>query len=48
VYAIDVPAGAKTVTLPVSERVKILAMSVVNEGALTRPAQPLYDALERK
>ena len=48
VYAIDVPAGAKTVTLPVSERVKILAMSVVNEGALTRPAQPLYDTLDRK
>lgn len=47
VYAIDVPAGAKTVTLPVSERVKILAMSVVNESALTRPAQPLYDTLDR-
>jgi hypothetical protein len=34
--------------LPVSERVRILAMSVVNESALTRPAQPLYDTLELK
>ena len=48
VYAIDVPAGAKSVTLPISERVKILAMSVVDEGAPTRPAQPLYDTLDRK
>jgi alpha-mannosidase len=48
VYAIDVPAGAKTLTLPVSERVRIMAMSVVNEGVPTRPAQPLYDTLERK
>jgi hypothetical protein len=29
------------------ERVKILAMSVVNEGVPARPAQPLYDTLER-
>jgi hypothetical protein len=36
------------VTLPVSERVKILAMSVVNEGVPARPAQPLYDTLDRK
>jgi len=46
-YAIDVPAGAKTLTLPVSERIKILAVTAVNEGARVRPAQPLYDTLER-
>jgi alpha-mannosidase len=48
VYAIDVPAGATTVTLPVADRIKILAMSVVNQDALARPAQPLYDTLEKK
>ena len=48
VYAVDVPAGATTITLPVSERVKILAMSVTNEEVPTRPAQPLYDMLEKK
>jgi alpha-mannosidase len=47
-YAIDVPAGAKSVTLPVSERVKILAMTVADQGLLARPAQPLYDTLDRK
>jgi alpha-mannosidase len=48
VYTIDVPAGTKTVTLPINERVRILAISAVNEGAQARPAQPLYDTLERR
>jgi len=46
-YAIAVPAGAKTLTLPLSERIKILAMTAVNEEPRLRPAQPLYDTLER-
>jgi alpha-mannosidase len=46
-YAIDVPAGAKTLTLPANERIRILAITVANEGALLRPVQPLYDTLER-
>jgi alpha-mannosidase len=46
-YTIDVPAGAKTLTLPTNERIRILAITVANEGPLVRPAQPLYDTLER-
>jgi len=48
VYAIDVPAGTRSVMLPTNERVRILAMSAVHEGAKTKPAQPLYDTLERR
>lgn len=46
-HAIDAPAGARSLTLPENERIRILAVTVANEGALVRPAQPLYDTLER-
>ena len=46
-YALDVPANAKTLTLPNNENVRILAMSGSNERAWLKPAQPLYDTLER-
>ena len=46
-YAIDVPAGAKTLTLPANERIRILAITAAAEGAPLRPVQPLYDTLER-
>ncbi len=46
-YAIDIPAGAKTITLPVNERIRVMAITVSNEGAQLLPAQPLYDTLER-
>jgi alpha-mannosidase len=46
-YAIDVPAGATTLTLPNNDRIRILAITVANEGGQVRPAQPLYDTLER-
>jgi alpha-mannosidase len=46
-YAIDVPEGAKTLTLPDNERIRILAISVANEPAPVWPARPLYDKLER-
>ena len=42
-YAIDVPAGATTLTLPTNERIKILAATVSDETTFARPAQPLYD-----
>jgi len=48
VYAIDVPAGATSITLPMDERIRILAMSAVREGAQAVPAQPLFDTLERR
>ena len=44
-YSIDVPAGAKTITLPDNDRIRILAMSVANENPAVKPAQPLYDVL---
>ena len=46
-YTIDLPAGAKTLTLPNNERIRILAVTVANEASEVRPAQPLYDTLER-
>ncbi|MGE5359597.1 MAG: alpha-mannosidase [Bacteroidales bacterium] len=46
-YTLDVPLGTKTVTLPWNERVRILGMTVSDERGLFRPAQPLYDTLER-
>ena len=46
-YAIDLPAGAKTLTLPNDDKVKVLAVSVADEGPLVKPAQPLYDTLGR-
>jgi alpha-mannosidase len=45
-YTIDLPPGAKTLTLPTDERVRILAITAAQAGAVTQPAQPLYDTLE--
>ena len=47
-YAIDIPAGARAITLPDNERVRILAMTVADEPWVITPAQPLYDTLERR
>ena len=44
-YAIDVPNGAKTLTLPNNERIRILAVTAADEPAEVRPAAPLYDTL---
>ena len=46
-YPLDVPAGATTLTLPDNRKIRILALSVAEEGATARPVQPLYDTLER-
>jgi alpha-mannosidase len=46
-YALDIPAGAKTLTLPDDDRVRVLAVTVSDEGDAVRPAQPLFDWLER-
>ena len=48
VYPIDLPAGAKTLTLPRNPNVHILAATVAKESSQAWPAQPLYDTLERK
>ena len=42
-YPLDLPAGATTLTLPANEKIRILAISVAEEGATVTPVQPLYD-----
>ena len=44
-YGIDLPPGAKTLTLPNNAGIRILAVSVAQENPLVTPAQPLYDVL---
>jgi alpha-mannosidase len=44
-YPIDLPAGAKAITLPDNDKIRVLAISVADENAAVRPAQPLYDVL---
>jgi alpha-mannosidase len=39
------PAGARSITLPDNDKIRILAMSVASENPLVKPAQPLYDLL---
>ena len=46
-YTIDVPAGATTLTLPNNDNVRIMAITGSNERWSVKPAQPLYDTLER-
>jgi alpha-mannosidase len=45
VYALDIPPGATSVTLPNNDKIRILAMSVANDTSTFRPVQPLYDTL---
>ena len=44
-YPIDLPAGAKTLKLPSNDKIRILAISVAEEGPAISPAHPLYDVL---
>ncbi len=44
----DVPAGARTLTLPVNDKIRVLAITAANQRGRVWPAQPLYDTLERK
>jgi alpha-mannosidase len=46
-YAIDLPAGAKTLALPDDDKIRVLAVSVAETNPELKPAQPLYDTLER-
>ena len=47
VYTFDVPANAKTLTLPNNDAVRILAITGSNERSTVTPAHALYDTLER-
>ena len=42
-YEMDLPAGARTLTLPDNDKIRVFAVTVAHEGAQVRPAQPLYD-----
>ena len=44
-YPLDLPSGTRTLTLPKNDRVRILAISVAEEGPVASPAHPLYDVL---
>lgn len=46
-YRIEVPANAKTLTLPDNDKIRILAVTAARESGEVRPAQPLYDTLKR-
>ena len=46
-YALDVPRGSRTLTLPDNDRIRILAVTVADEPWVITPAHPLYDTLER-
>ncbi len=45
-YALDLPANAKALTLPDNSKIRVLAITVSDEPAQFKPAQPLYDVLE--
>lgn len=42
-YALDIPQGATTLTLPENDRIRILAVTVADGPAPARPAHPLYN-----
>ncbi|WP_263384515.1 alpha-mannosidase [Granulicella arctica] len=44
-YGLDLPAGAKTITLPENSNIRILSISVALEEPRVIPAQPLFDTL---
>ena len=46
-YALDMPPGARTLTLPNNDRIRILAVTITDEPWVVTPVQPLYDTLER-
>jgi alpha-mannosidase len=46
-YSIDVPANAKTVTLPNNDKIRILAITASDEDQRFSSAEPLYDVFER-
>jgi alpha-mannosidase len=42
--SLDLPAGAKRVTLPKDQRIRILSMTAARDRPRLQPAQPLYSA----
>ena len=46
-YSVDLPAGAKAITLPHNDKIRVFAISLADENPEVKPAQPLYDTLNR-
>jgi alpha-mannosidase len=46
-YSLPMPEGARTLTLPDNDKIRILAVSVAEESPQLSQAQPLYDTLNR-
>jgi alpha-mannosidase len=44
---IELPEGARTLTLPDNDKIRVMAVTLSDEGGQVRPARPLYDTLER-
>jgi alpha-mannosidase len=44
-YPIDLPADARSITVPNNDKIRILAISVASENPRVKPVQPLYDEL---
>jgi alpha-mannosidase len=44
-YSMAVPKNAGTFTLPNNDKIRVLAVSVAEEGPAVNPTQPLYDTL---
>jgi alpha-mannosidase len=47
VYALDLPVGARTLTLPKNDKISILSISTVEDDPSFIPAAPLFDTLGR-
>ncbi len=45
-YTLDLPANAKTLTLPENANIRVLAVTVAEASEQVQPAQPLYDTLK--
>jgi len=46
-YCIDMPANARTLTLPNDEKIRVMAVTVTDGDVPAHPVQPLYDTLQR-
>ena len=47
VHSLPLPAGARSITLPNNDRIRVLAISVSQDQPAVKPVQPLYDTLRR-
>lgn len=47
-YPIDLPAGAKTLKLPDNDKIRVMAVSVADDGPEVKPVVELVDTLARR